>query len=83
VLRGRRIEVAWTALVVAIAVLGLLVSEGEPVCEGPFITRVDDSSPPQCPSPAELLPVIGIAWLLGVLAIVAVRAIRGSSEPRR
>ena len=47
VLRGRRIEAAWTVLIVAVAVLGLLMSEGEPVCEGPFIFSVDDSLPPQ------------------------------------
>jgi hypothetical protein len=75
VLRGRRIEAAWTALFLAIAVLGLSTSEGEPVCEGPFVTRVDDSFPPQCPSPIELLPTVGIAWVVGLGVILGARAL--------
>lgn len=79
-LRIRRIEVAWTALVVAIAVLGLGTSEGEPVCEGPFILRVDDSLPPQCPSPTEVVPAVVLVWALGLGAILLVRALgRGRS----
>lgn len=75
-LRGRRIEAALTALFLAIAVTGLLTSEGKPVCEGPFITQVDDSFPPQCPSPLEFLPVIAIAWVVGLGVILAVRGLK-------
>jgi hypothetical protein len=75
VLRAWKIEATWTALIVAIAVLGLATSEGEPVCEGPFIWRVDESLPPQCPSPAEALPAIVIAWAVGLAVIVAVRGL--------
>lgn len=74
-LRNRRIEAAWTALVVAIAVLGLVTSEGAPVCEGPFILRVDDSLPPQCPSPTEVLPLVALVWAVGLGAILLVRAL--------
>lgn len=87
VLRGRRIEAAWTVLIVAVAVLGLLMSEGEPVCEGPFILRVDDSSPPQCPSPVEflptVLPAVAIAWVVGLGVILGMRALRSSSRRRQ
>jgi hypothetical protein len=76
VLRARRIEVGWTVAFVAIAVLGLLTSEGEPACEGPFIWQVDDSLPPRCPSPVDALPAIGIAWLVGLAVIVAIRAVK-------
>jgi hypothetical protein len=82
VLRVRRLAVGWTALVAAIAVLGLLTSEGEPVCEGPFIWRVDDSLPPQCPSPTELLPVIAIAWLVGLGVLVAISGFARSRAAR-
>jgi hypothetical protein len=75
VLRGRRVEAAWTALFLTIAGLGLLTSEGEPVCKGPFITRVDDSLPPQCPAPVEFLPTVGIAGVAGLGVIVGVRGL--------
>lgn len=81
VLRGRRIEIGWTALFLAIALLGLLMSEGEPVCDGPFITEVDDSLPPQCPSPVEFLPTVGIAWAVGLFVILGVRALVRSTSP--
>ena len=83
VLRGRRLEAAWTVLIVAVAVLGLLMSEGEPVCEGPFILRVDDSLPPQCPSPVEFLPTVAIAWVVGLGVIFGIRALVTSSSRRR
>lgn len=82
-LRARRIAAAWTALLIAIAVLGLMTSEGEPVCEGPFILRVDDSLPPQCPSPAALLPKVAIAWIVGLGVILLVQGLArgGSARP--
>ena len=80
-LRGRRIEAAWTVLGIAIAVLGLSTSDGEPVCEGPFITRVDHSFPPQCPSPVEFLPTVGIAWVVGLGVILGVRALVRFTRP--
>jgi len=82
-LRRRRIEAAWTALLLAIAVLGASTSEGEPICEGPFIWRVDDSLPPQCPSPLEALPIVGIVWVVGLGVILAIRILmrRFSSTP--
>ena len=83
VLRGRRLEAAWTVLIVAVAVLGLLMSEGEPVCEGPFIFQVDDSLPPQCPSPVEFLPTVAIAWVVGLGVIFGIRALVTSSSRRR
>ena len=70
---GRRIEAAWTVLVLAVIVVGLATSEGEPVCEGPFIAEVDDSFPPQCGSPLDFVPVVAIGWVAVLIAIVAVR----------
>lgn len=75
-------ETAWTVLIVAAAVLGLLTSEGEPVCEGPFIFRVYDSLPPQCPSPVEFLPTVAIAWVVGLGVIVGMRALMSASSRR-
>lgn len=75
-------ETAWTVLIVAAAVLGLLMSEGEPVCEGPFILRVYDSLPPQCPSPVEFLPTVAIAWVVGLGVIVGMRALMSASSRR-
>lgn len=82
VLRGRRTEAAWTLLIVAGALLGLLTSRGEPVCEGPFILQVADSSPPQCPSPVEFLPTVAIAWVVGLGLILVIRALVISSSRR-
>lgn len=70
---GRRIEVGWTALVLAVLVLGLVTSEGEPVCEGPFITSADDSLPPQCDSPLDAVPAVLIGWAVVLVLIVGVR----------
>lgn len=70
---ARRIEGGWTALVLAVLVLGLATSEGEPVCQGPFITSADDSSPPQCDSPLDAVPAVLIVWAVVLLVIVGVR----------
>ncbi len=79
-LRGRRIELAWTVLLLAIVVVGLSTSDGQPVCEGPFILRFDDSLPPQCPSPVEVLPAVGLAWIVGLAVIIGVRALVSSTR---
>lgn len=65
----------WTALVLAVIVLGLATSEGEPVCEGPFITGADDSFRPQCGSPLDVVPVVLIGWIVVLVAILAIRAL--------
>jgi len=72
-LAGRRIEVGWTALVLAVLVVGLTTSEGEPVCEGPFITSADDSLPPRCDSPLDAVPAVLIGWAVVLVVIVGVR----------
>lgn len=72
-LSGRKIEVGWTVLVLAVVVLGLVTSEGEPVCEGPFITSADDSFPPQCDSPLDVVPAVLIGWAVVLLVIVGAR----------
>ncbi|NLD77473.1 MAG: hypothetical protein GX643_12500 [Acidimicrobiales bacterium] len=81
VLRGRRIEAAWTVLILAVVGLGLLMSEGEPVCEGPFIFNIADSMPPQCPSPVEFLPTVAIAWVVVLAVIVGIRALVKAAQP--
>lgn len=83
VLRGWRMAAAWTVASVAVAVLGLLTSEGEPVCEGPFIFQHTDSLPPQCPSPVDFLPTVAIAWVVGLGLILGIRALVTSSRQRR
>lgn len=82
-LRGRWMAAAWTVLMMALALLGLSMSEGEPVCEGPFILRVDDSSPPQCPSPVDFLPMVAIAWVAGLGVLLGIRALVSRSASVR
>lgn len=72
-LAGRKIEVGWTAFVLAILVLGLTTSEGEPVCEGPFITSADDSLPPQCDPPLNMVPALLIGWAVVLVVVVGAR----------
>lgn len=74
-LSRRRVEVLWTVLFVVIMASGLAVSEGEPVCEGPFILGVDDSFPPQCDSPLIAAPYVVSVWAIGLAMIVIVRMI--------
>jgi hypothetical protein len=62
--------------------VGLTTSEGEPVCAGPFILRVDDSLPPQCPSPTEAIPAVALVWALGLAAILLVRALGRARSAR-
>lgn len=70
---GRKIEVGWTALVLTVLVIGLTTSEGEPVCEGLFITSADDSLPPQCDSPLDVVPAVLIGWAVVLAVIVGAR----------
>ena len=70
---GRRIELAWTAFVLGLVVLGLATSDGEPVCEGPFITEVEDAFPPQCGSPVDVVLAVLIGWAVILVTIVGVR----------
>ena len=79
-LKGRRIELGWTALVLALTLAGLATSRGEPDCTGPFIRGATDSLPPQCGSPIESLPIMAIVWVVGLVAILVAREI---SRPRK
>lgn len=77
-------ETVWTLVAVVVVAVGLLTSEGEPVCEGPFIVSVDDSFPPQCPSPLMAVPWVVAVWAFGLCAIIAARAVvRSERRPRR
>ena len=64
----------WTLMAAAAVVAGFAASEGEPVCEGPFIAGAEDSFPPQCPDPALPLWVV-VVWLLGTGIIVGLAAL--------
>jgi hypothetical protein len=68
-------ETAWTVLALVVVVAGLLTSDGEPICEGPFIVQVDDSFPPQCPSPLLAVPWVIAVWGVGLCIILGVRAV--------
>ncbi len=46
----RPMLVTWLAITVGLLLAALLLSEGEPVCEGPLIRDLDASDPPQCNS---------------------------------
>lgn len=65
----------------AVLALGLATSEGEPVCEGPFITGADDSFPPQCDSPVDVVPVVVIVWAVVLVVILGVRALTSPKRP--
>ena len=52
-----------------------LVSEGEPVCEGPLILSVEDTYPLGCDGPSGVIPVVLGLWfvtstLVGVVSWV-------------
>ena len=69
---------AWKLLSVAVFVFAvvagalLLLSEGEPVCEGPLILDVDDSDPPQCDSPLDGLIEQSVPLIVGSVLLAAV-----------
>lgn len=69
--------IVWTALVAVVLVVGFSMSEGAPVCEGPFILRVDDSLPLQCEPPSQVLPPALVVWAVGLALMVAVKAVPG------
>jgi hypothetical protein len=82
VLARRRLELTWTALCGVVVAAGLALSEGEPVCDGPFIWRQDDSVPPRCPSPLDALPWMVSAWVLGLVLLVVARLITEAAGRR-
>lgn len=62
--------IGWTALWAALMVLGLALSEGTPVCEGPLILAVYESDPPSCDGPvAGLVTVAPVTYLLGAALV--------------
>lgn len=49
----------WTSAWGVLLIVALLLSHGEPVCDGPLILAVDESFPPQCDDPVAALPLVG------------------------
>lgn len=76
VVSSRKPEMIWTASWIVFSLALYVMSSGEPVCDGPLITQVNDSFPPECPPPAAALPILFFAYLVGLTAILAVRAVR-------
>lgn len=66
--------IGWTALWAILMALGLGLSEGTPVCEGPLIRSINDSDPPTCGGPvAGLVAIAPVTFLVGVaIVLVAV-----------
>lgn len=71
----------WTSAWGVLLVVLLLLSHGEPVCEGPLILAVDESFPPQCDDPTAALPSIGgVLYLIGFVPTMALAALRHRRE---
>jgi hypothetical protein len=69
----------WTSAWGVLLIVALLLSHGEPVCEGPLILSVDESFPPQCDDPTAALPLVGAAvYLLGFVPTMVGTAIAGA-----
>lgn len=69
----------WTAVWVGVTLVLFTTSTGEPVCEGPLITQVNDSFPPGCPSPSAALPVLVGLYVVSLAAVLGVQAMRRRS----
>lgn len=72
---GRKAELIWTVVWIAFALTLYAMSSGEPVCQGPLITQVNDSFPPECPSPAVALPLLVGIYIVGLAVILGYRAL--------
>lgn len=76
--------IAWTLIWLVLLVIAYLVSEGEPVCEGPLILAVNDSFPPQCDAPSAALPTVGLAlYAVGFFPSMLVAAAIQAQDSRR
>ena len=59
-------------------------SEGEPVCDGPLILAVNDSSPPQCDAPSAALPTVGlILYAIGFFPSMLLTAVLQARDSRK
>jgi hypothetical protein len=80
--------IGWTATWAALVLVLVLVSDGEPICEGPLILGADDSDPPQCDGPLTGLATVGpILFVIGLvifsgLALVIELLVRRSRRSR-
>ena len=69
---------AWTVVWIPLMLAALLVSDGEPICEGPLTLGMDDSDPPQCDDPiVGLMTVAPRVFVASGLVVVAVVAVLG------
>jgi len=84
-MRALKIGLAtWVVVWAVLMLLALLLSTGEPVCEGPLILGVDDSLPPGCESPtAGLLTVAPRVLLAGAIIVGVVVGIHRLLRRRR
>ena len=65
----------WTSAWGVLLIVLLVLSHGEPVCEGPLILAVDESFPRQCEDPTAALPLIGgVLYLIGFVPTMALAA---------
>jgi hypothetical protein len=81
-MRALKIGLAtWVVIWAALMLLALLLSTGEPVCEGPLILGVDDSLPPECESPIAGLLIVAPRVLLAGAIIVGASV--GAANLRR
>lgn len=84
-MRALKIGLAtWVVVWAVLMLLALLLSTGEPICEGPLILGVGDSLPPECESPtAGLLIVAPRVLLTGAIIVGVVVGIHSLLRHRR
>ena len=76
--------IVWSLIWFALLVVAFLMSDGEPICEGPLILSVDDSFPPQCDSPSAALPTVGLfLYAIGFFPSMVLAAVLKARDDRR
>ncbi|WP_420452915.1 hypothetical protein [Ilumatobacter sp.] len=76
--------IVWSLIWLVLLVVAYLMSEGEPICEGPLILSVDDSSPPQCDAPSAALPTVGLfLYAIGSFPAMVLAAVLRARDDRR
>ncbi len=74
---------AWSFFCLALFAVGLVMSEGEPMCEGPLILGAGDSEPPSCEDPIDAWPTAVQYWAISMVGLglgVAVVGVRRRAD---
>ncbi len=68
---------AWSVFSLVLFGVGLVISEGEPICEGPLILGAGDSEPPSCEDPIDAWPTAVQQWAISTVALGVVVTVIG------